>query len=314
MSRPVAVVLRALKLGDLITGLPAIRLLRTVRPDHHVVLATPGHWAPIVGRSDPAIEVLDTAELQPLMGAPDVPDLAIDLHGNGPASRDLLLPLRPRQVIAYADGAVQWRHDEHEVARWCRLLREGLPEPSAPLFGVPGILGAPPDVAVPSQRVMVHPGAASPSRRWPPERFAAVALLLAAEGHDVVVTGGPGEEELAVTVARAAGVECLIDLDLLTLLALVGRARLVISGDTGIAHVAAAYAVPSVTLFGPVSPGRWGPPDHPRHQVLWHGDDTGDPHGSDVDPALARIKVDAVLAAARTALTGSFTPRPARPT
>lgn len=301
MSRPVAVVLRALKLGDVITGLPALRLLRTARPDHLVVLATPAAWAPLVARCDPAIEVLPAGELEPLTGAPAEPDLAIDLHGNGPASRDLLVPLRPRQLIAYASGSATWRPVEHEVSRWCRLLREGLPAPDAPVVGVPGILGAPPDRAVPRVRTIVHPGAASASRRWPPERFAAVAMLLAAAGHDVVVTGGPGEDELAYRVAGAARVPCLTGLDLEELLALVGTARLAICGDTGIAHIAAAYEVPSVTLFGPVSPERWGPPRHPRHRVLWYGDDSGDPHGGTVDPDLLRIRVAEVVAAASAA-------------
>ena len=71
-------------------------------------------------------------------------------------------------------------------------------------------------------------------------------------------------------------------------------ALLVVSGDTGVAHVASAYGTPSVVLFGPVSPARWGPPADPRHQVLWHGDGTGDPHGADLDPALQRITVDEV--------------------
>ena len=316
MGRPIAVVLRALKLGDLITGLPALRMLRTVRPDHHVVLATPGRWAPIVALADPAVEVLDVDELAPLTGAPPEPDLAVDLHGNGPASRRLLEPLHPRQLVAYAAGPtvahpVRWRPVEHEVARWCRLLREGLPAPDAPQFGVAGVLGPPPAAPVPTGCTIVHPGAAAPSRRWPAERFAAVARLLATAGHDVLVTGGPGEQELAAAVAGAAGVHCLTGLELTDLLALIGRARLVISGDTGVAHVAAAYEVPTVTLFGPVSPARWGPPRHPRHRVLWHGDDTGDPHGSSVDPALVRIQVGEVVAAAAEATAAAGVARTA---
>ena len=42
---------------------------------------------------------------------------------------------------------------------------------------------------------------------------------------------------------------------------------------TGLAHLATAYARPSVVLFGPVPPAEWGPPQHPRHQVLWAGGD-----------------------------------------
>ena len=83
------------------------------------------------------------------------------------------------------------------------------------------------------------------------------------------------------------------------------RARLVVCGDTGVAHLATAYGTPSVVLFGPTSPATWGPAvDVERHTVLWHGDGTaggayrGDPHGAVLDPALARVTVDEVVAAA----------------
>ena len=87
-------------------------------------------------------------------------------------------------------------------------------------------------------------------------------------------------------------------LSLLELVALVGRARLVVCGDTGVAHVASNYRTPSVLLFGPVSPAAWGPPADGPHRVLWHGDGTGDPHGQQTDPALLAITVPEVLAAA----------------
>lgn len=89
--------------------------------------------------------------------------------------------------------------------------------------------------------------------------------------------------------------------------ALAASARLVISGDTGMSHLASAYARPSVTLFGPVSPSEWGPPRDPRHQVLWEGAPgyRGDPHASRTDPALGAITVDAVYEAAAVSLRGS---------
>ncbi|MFC7472269.1 glycosyltransferase family 9 protein [Actinomadura keratinilytica] len=66
--------------------------------------------------------------------------------------------------------------------------------------------------------------------------------------------------------------------------ALIASARLLISGDTGPAHLAAAHAVPSVTLFGPVPPSAWGPPPLPRHAALWH---TGPP-GTCTEPSPIR--------------------------
>jgi ADP-heptose:LPS heptosyltransferase len=88
------------------------------------------------------------------------------------------------------------------------------------------------------------------------------------------------------------------------LVALVASARLVVSGDTGVSHLASAFARPSVTLFGPVPPAEWGPPHEPRHQVLWAGRPgyRGDPHGLELDPALAAITPDQVSRAAVRAL------------
>lgn len=85
------------------------------------------------------------------------------------------------------------------------------------------------------------------------------------------------------------------------LAAVVAGARLVVCGDTGVAHLATAYRTPSVLLFGPMSPARWGPRSGP-HTVLWKGDGRGDPHGERPDPALLALRTDDVLAAARVRL------------
>ncbi|HZB18230.1 MAG TPA: glycosyltransferase family 9 protein, partial [Blastococcus sp.] len=204
-----------------------------------------------------------------------------------------------------------WYADEHEVRRWCRLVSEGLgvvADPDALDLAVPAV---PPPVAGAS---VVHPGAAFPGRRWPPDRFAAVARHLAEGGHDVRITGGPAEVELAAEVALLAGLDDDAVLagrtSSLELASVVAAARLVVCGDTGVAHLATAYRRPSVVLFGPVSPALWGPPARageqgPLHVVLWHGDGTGDPWASELDPALATITVDEVLAALPGTGTGS---------
>jgi ADP-heptose:LPS heptosyltransferase len=115
----------------------------------------------------------------------------------------------------------------------------------------------------------------------------------------VRITGGPAEVSLARSVAELAGLgeEAVLAgrTTSLELAAVVAAARLVVSGDTGVAHLATAYRRPSVVLFGPVSPALWGPPPRAQHVVLWHGDGTGDPWGTDLDPALARISVEEVV-------------------
>ena len=73
---------------------------------------------------------------------------------------------------------------------------------------------------------------------------------------------------------------CGLD-DLTGLGRLVGTARLLLSGDTGVAHLATAFRTPSVTLFGPVSPALWGPRVDPAlHRVLWRGGPTADEPGA----------------------------------
>ena len=296
-----AVVLRPLGLGDLLTGVPALRAIRAAVPGHRLVLATTAPLEPLVRLIDVVDDVLPARELEPLDWAGPPPELAVDLHGKGPASHVVVADLRPERLLTFASPGYPgptWYADEHEVQRWCRLVSEGLgvaADPDALDLAVPAV---PPPVR---EVAVVHPGAAYPGRRWPPERFAAVARHLAAAGHEVVVTGGPGEVQLAQEVAAGAGLGPDAVLagrtTSLELAAVVAAARVVVSGDTGVAHLATAYRRPSVVLFGPVSPALWGPPPRPQHVVLWHGDGTGDPWGTELDPALARITVDEVTAA-----------------
>ncbi len=103
-----------------------------------------------------------------------------------------------------------------------------------------------------------------------------------------LVTGGAGFVGSHLCARLVAdGTDVGLPFDRLS--ALVADARAVVSGDTGIAHLAVAHATRSVTLFGPVPPSRWGPPAHPRQE--------GDPHDGTPDPALLRLHPEDVLAA-----------------
>ncbi|MFN0092826.1 MAG: glycosyltransferase family 9 protein, partial [Acidimicrobiales bacterium] len=146
---------------------------------------------------------------------------------------------------------------------------------------------------------VVHPGAASGARRWPADRFAAVAAAEVAAGRAVVVTGAAAEQALAEEVAARAGLDrsCVLAgaTDIGSLAALVAHAGRVICGDTGVAHLASAFGAPSVVLFGPVSPAVGGPPADGPHRVLWTGR-LGDPHAASPSEGLLEISVDQVLA------------------
>jgi ADP-heptose:LPS heptosyltransferase len=304
-AQPVALVLRALGLGDFFTGLPALAMLRRALPDHHVVLAVPRQFTPLVRLAGTVDAVVHGHELEPLVDAPQRPEIAVDLHGNGPASRQLLLDCAPRRLVAFGLDGPMWRDDEHEVTRWCRLISEGLPAPHVPVPAIAGALPVPLGIAAPPGLTVLHCGAKAKARQWLPERFAALAAHLQAAGHRVAISAGPGEEQLGRSIAAASGARVLDSVSLLMLLAIIASARLVVSGDTGVAHVATNYRTPSVVLFGPVSPAIWGPPPDPRHQVLWRAEGRGDPHGDTPDPALLAITVSEVAAACERALAGA---------
>ncbi len=311
------VVLRALGLGDLLTGVPALRALRDAWPRADITLAAPAALAPLAVLSDAVDRVADTAPLAPLAPALHRADLAVDLHGRGPESTRLLLVTRPRRLIAFrhqdlpaTSGLPDWTPHEHEVARWCRLLSAcGIPADPDPRRLR---LRRPDTRSRAAGAVIIHPGAASAARRWPAARWAAVARLLGADGLRVVLTGSRAERQLATGIALLARLPASSVLagetSLAGLAALVADARLVLSGDTGMAHLAAAYERPAVTLAGPVPPSLWGPPRRPWHAVLWAGR-CGDPHAAVPDPGLLELTVPQVAAAARSVLAADLSRR-----
>lgn len=297
---PVLVVLRALGLGDLLTGLPALRALARAYPDHRRVLAAPIALRPLAMMSGAIDDVVD---VEPLAGLPPVlrgADIAVNLHGRGPQSHRVLLAARPGRLIAFRHTSVpettrmpEWRSREHEVARWCRMVAgHGIPADPNDLG-----LAADPAAAPAAARgaTLLHPGAASEARRWPPRRWVELIATEHGSGRRVVLTGGTREVSLARSIAADAGVPDDAVLagrtDLPGLAAAVAAADRVVCGDTGVGHLATAVGTPSVLLFGPTSPAEWGPPaDRRQHTALWAGR-TGDPHATRTDPGLLAITV-----------------------
>jgi ADP-heptose:LPS heptosyltransferase len=303
--------LRALGLGDALTAVPALRSLRSAWPGRRLVLAGPadiGGWLVRLGVVDDVLDLagLDDERAQPaqvLAVLGSVPEVVVDLHGRGPQSHRLLQRLGSPTLVAFhcpEAGHLQgphWDPDEHEVDRWLRLI------------GSVGGRGRVDDLRLPSpgqrgRHIVIHPGAAHASRRWPLDRWTVVAEALTGEGHHVVVTGGPAEAALVERIAAGAPVEPIAGrLDLAALARTVGTASLLLSADTGVAHLATAFATPSVTLFGPVSPALWGARIDPDlHISLWSGGPEdprpGDPLGDVLDERLAALGVSDVLHAA----------------
>ncbi|WP_034388906.1 glycosyltransferase family 9 protein [Deinococcus sp. YIM 77859] len=301
-------VFRALPgLGDLLCLVPALRALRAGRPEAEITLLGLPQAAPVVKRFP---ELID--HLLPFPGFPGLPeqpvqqaelltllttvqgkyDLALQLHGSGPISNVLVSLLGARQVAGrFLPGQwcpdpghfLPWEEGQPEPLVWLRLLEFlGYPargeELTFPIHEADqAALRALPEAHTlePGHYAVLHPGASRPERRWPPQRFAAVAERLAGQGLRVVLTGTAGEAALTRAVREALTGD-MLDLtgqtDLGSLAALLAGARLLVSGDTGVSHLAAATRTPSVVVFLASDPARWAPLDRERHRVIV-GDD-----------------------------------------
>jgi ADP-heptose:LPS heptosyltransferase len=311
-------ILRALGLGDFLTAVPAYRGLRHAFPEAMITLAAPAGLEPLTALTGAIDKLFPVNGLGELSEMSPPPDLAVNLHGKGPESIADLLATGAPGLLTHAHprypgiAGPDWCEEMHEVERWTRLLSwGGIPADPTALQ-----LAKPAQSPAMINAVIVHPGANAEARRWPVSRFAEVAQGLAVAGHPIVITGSASERRRCLAVAQSAGLGqgCVLagELDLGGLAGLVAAARLVVSGDTGIAHLASAYRIPSVILFGPTSPERWGPPATNPATVIWRGA-TGNPHGRWVNPALLAIGSDEVLKAAEARL-GRAEPRPAAPT
>ena len=195
-------------------------------------------------------------------------DLALQLNDSGEISNPLVALLGARASAGYfregqyrplAGEFLPWRDAEHEVERTLRLLATlGVPrvgsELEAPIFAaerneyaaLAASLGL-----IRDRYVCVHPGAQLPSRRWYPERFALVADELAARGLSIVVTGTTDESALVREVAahmRAPVIDVAGRTTFGVLTALVDGARLAVTNDTVVRHLAAAHGTPCVAV------------------------------------------------------------------
>jgi len=108
--------------------------------------------------------------------------------------------------------------------------------------------------------MLLHPGGGWGAKRWPTDRYGALAEEFTRRGAVVLVNAGPGEEDLAAEVLAAAnGHASVVSCSLPQLIALSKRVSLVIGGDTGPLHLACALGKPVVGIYGPTDPGRNGP-------------------------------------------------------
>lgn len=157
---------------------------------------------------------------------------------------------------------------------------------------------------------VLSPGGGWRSKCWPPDRYGELHRALARRtGLRGVVSYGPGERPLAEEVRRAAGspAPAIIEMDVAQLMALVSRARFLVSGDSGPLHLAVAFGTPVVGLYGPTTAERNGP-FRPEDVVLRNASprETTLRRGKAYSPAMLSITVDQVLAAVERRLENTI--------
>ena len=152
--------------------------------------------------------------------------------------------------------------------------------------------------------VILHPGSARREKLWEPERWAEVIEYFGRnDGIDLVLTSGQSQDEQThIAAIKNRTQQEIIDLsgetDLLTLAALIGQARLLVTVDSAPVHLAAAMRTPQVILFGPTNPFHWRPRESPA--VVLHGKSAAPVTDfSPVQPRLAmsQISTEAVIGA-----------------
>jgi ADP-heptose:LPS heptosyltransferase len=305
LPRRVAV-FRALMVGDLLCAVPAMRALRSALPDAEITLIGLPWSRTFVERFKQYLT--DFIEFPGYPGLPErepelaqVPlffvdaqrrgfDLAIQLHGSGSFVNSIIVLLGAQMNAGFylpgdycpdPERFMLFPENETEIGMMLRLM-EFL---NIPLLGDElefplteddwRELNELKDIHEFSKGdyICLHPGARFDSRRWPPERFAAVGDVLSRLGLRVIITGARNEIELAQHVGElmhephcnTAGRTTLGSLG-----ALLSGARLLVSNDTGISHLAAALRVPSVIIVSGSDYKRWAPHNHELHRTVFH--------------------------------------------
>lgn len=279
-------VLRANAVGDFVLTMPALEALKASYPGARLtLLGKDWHARFLAGREGPVDEVVRLPAIPGVTASADAPadpawpafiaamrarrfDLALQLHGGGRYSNPLVLALEARVSAGFQapDAPPLARNfpyvpPEIDLHPRALLLREcvglvGAESPSIePRLALRAEDASELEQVLPGLQgplAVLQPGATDPRRRWDPRRFAAVGDGLAALGATVVIQGDASETALTARVCEAMRQPALDAGGLLSLgglCALLARARLVVSNDTGPAHLARAFGVPTVTLY-----------------------------------------------------------------
>ncbi|HSC28840.1 MAG TPA: glycosyltransferase family 9 protein [Vicinamibacterales bacterium] len=299
-ARPAApariLLLRLERIGDLVMVLPAIRDVRALAPAAAIDLVVGGWNAALAGAipSVSSVETLDARWLGRNGRGTGVGRLLAAARRWRTRRYDLAINFEPdiRSNLMLAasgagwtagwtsggggsllDCALEYDGRAHTSSNARRLVSSAFQRaaPDSPL----DLLTLPDDVrraacvrlgpGLQAPLVGVHASGGRPVKQWEPEKFAEVAQRLAVErGATIVLTGSTADRALVGGIKKTIPARQVIDVsgeaDLLLLAALLERLDLLITGDTGPMHLAAAVSTPIVAVFGPSDPRRYAPP------------------------------------------------------
>ena len=283
-------IVRLRSLGDCVLTTPAIRILKNARPDLRIGVVVEPRFRDVF-EGNPAVDRIMIPEL------PEVrrfrPELCINLHGGGRSARltvlsgarwragfaDFRFPFVYNVKIPTAQqilGVTRKVHTaEHVASAMFYLGVERCDIPRAQLFADSGRSGA---------YAVLHPVASEPEKAWPAKSFLQVARHLKEELRlEPMFVGGPGDDLSAFrefTVMQSAPLKPLLR-----------DAALFVGNDSGPAHMAAAFGLPVVVIFGPSDPIVWAPWQTPSEVLT--GSPISEVTPAQVTSALERLRVHA---------------------
>ena len=329
-------------MGDILHALPAAAALRQAHPKWYLGWAVEPRWRALLEDRGqmPLVDRLHLVKAKDWARSPLRPetlreiaalrhslraeryDVCIDLQGAVRSALAGRLAGTPRMIgeDRPREWAARWLFGERIPTQGLHVIEQAVEVceavagerlspllPSLPVnreaeLWANGVLSEAPHRPV----VLLSPGAGWGAKRWPAERYGAVAADLHARGCMVLVNAGPQEQAIAAEVVRAsAGVAQAPEFTLERLIALTRRVCLVIAGDTGPLHLACALGKPVVGIYGPTDPRRNGPFGVP-FRVLRHPESKRD-HSRHAEPeaGLLTITPEQVAEAAKELLRGN---------
>ena len=322
-------------MGDILHALPGVAALRQAHPQWYLGWAVEPRWQALL-RSDDEMPLVNRTHLVKAKDWARSPlraqtlrelghlrqelqaeryDVCIDLQGAVRSALTGRLAAAPRMIGEDhpREWAARWLFGErvqtqgvHVIEQAVEVCAAAAGEPLAPILPPLPVsreaeLWADEVLRGAGRRpvILLSPGAGWGAKRWPAERYGAVARDLERQGCMVLVNAGPQEQSISAEVVRASGgVAQAPEFTLERLIALTRRVCLVIAGDTGPLHLACALGKPVVGIYGPTDPSRNGPFGVP-FRVLRHPESKRD-HTRHAEPeaGLLTITPDEVVAAA----------------